>query len=133
MLSDQLQFKDIDMSKAAELVTATMATLCEFRSDGYRWDEVLKYTNEVANLYDIEIVSSFQQRRKQILPKWMEGSVVFETTGVREAISSRNELKVSIYLPIIDCMLTELRKKFSDTNMEIMQAIQSCNSNSAAF
>ena len=92
-----------------------------------------KYTNEVANLYDIEIVSSFQQRRKRILPKRMEGSVVFETTGVREAISSRNELKVSIYLPIIDCMLTELRRRFSDTNMEIMQAIQSCNPNSAAF
>ncbi len=55
MLSDQLQSKDIDMSKAAELVSATIESLNEFRSDDCRWDQVFQYTNEVAALYNIDI------------------------------------------------------------------------------
>ena len=51
-LSDQLQSVNIDMAKAADLVTATIATLQEFRSDS-AWNHLFKYVENVANLPEI--------------------------------------------------------------------------------
>ena len=40
------------MAKAADLVTATIATLQEFRSDS-AWNHLFKYVENVANLPEI--------------------------------------------------------------------------------
>ncbi len=134
MLSDSLQGKDMDMSKAAELVSATIETLLEFRNDDCRLNQILKYTNEVAALHDIDIASSIRPRRKQVPPRHLEDQVVFETTGVREGNdSSSNRLRTSIYLPILDCMLNEMRRRFSTKNLDLMKAIQSCSPASVNF
>ena len=56
-----------------------------------------------------------------------------ETTGVREHNSTYDQLKTSLYLPIIDCMLFELNQRFTSHNLDIMRAIQSCNLQSSSF
>ena len=129
-LSDQLQLKDIDMSKAAELVSATMEILCDFRND-YCWEQIVQHTKQVAVANHVNIYSS-RPRRTQSAPQRFCDSVVMETTGLREDISYE-QLKTSIYLPLIDCLLSEMNRRFSSDNLSIMQAMQSCHPKSSTF
>ena len=86
-LSDQLQCKDTDMAKAAELVSATIETLNDFRSEN-RWDQVFKYTTEVSKLYSIDISSSSCPRRTRVTPIRLGDDIILETAGVREDTSN---------------------------------------------
>ena len=52
-LSDQLQSSTIDMAKAADLVSATVGILQEYRTDS-KWEEVFKYVQDVASLHNID-------------------------------------------------------------------------------
>ena len=50
-LSDQLQSTKMNMAKAADLVTASIATLQEFCNDeDEEWDKLYKYVTDVAKL-----------------------------------------------------------------------------------
>ena len=111
------------MSKAAELVSATMEILCDFRND-YCWEQIVQHTKQVAVANHVNIYSS-RSRCTQSAPQRFCDSVVMETTGLREDISYE-QLKTSIYPPLIDCLLSEMNWWFSSDNLSIMQAMQSC-------
>ena len=116
------------------MVSGTIETLSEFRGDE-RWGQVVQYTKEVAELHDIDITSSICPRRTRVAPRRLEDDIIMETTGVREDNITYDQLKTSIYLPVIDCMymLSELNERFSNHNLDTMQAIQSCNPHSPSF
>lgn len=131
-LSDQLQSKDIDISKAVELVSATIETLQEFRDKESRWDEIVKYTQDVVELHDIHTLSS-HPRRRRVASRRHADAIILETTGVRDNDVTYEGLRRSIYIPIIDCMLSELNQRFAGHTLDIMQAIQSCNPKASSF
>ena len=43
------------------------------------------------------------------------------------------DYKVSLYFPVLDCFLLELKQRFTDKNMEIMKAIHACQPMSNNF
>ena len=121
-LSDQLQSRSIDMAKTADLVCATISILKELRTD-CKWEQVFKYVQDVAMLYNIPIEIARPQLSRQ-QPKKYISRIVMETTGSRETSTSSERLKVSVYFPILDAMLSELNRRFADKNLEYMKAIQ---------
>ena len=56
-----------------------------------------------------------------------------ETTGSREAVMTGEHLKISIYFPILDSMLSEIDCRFAEKNLEHMRAIQACSPRSPNF
>ena len=46
-----------------------------------------------------------------------------EYTGSRECMSTNDDYKVNVYLPILDSFLLELKERFTTRNMKIMKAI----------
>ena len=40
---------------------------------------------------------------------------------------------LSLYFPVLDSFLAELRRRFDDKNMDVMHAIQACNPQSKYF
>ena len=126
-LSDQLQSPHTDMAKAADLVTATMETLQQFRSDE-EWNKLYKYVVDVASLHNIEIAPLRSQRQRK-MPKRFEDVIILESTGSRET----DDYKISLYFPVLDAMISELCSRFEDKNVQIMRAIQCCNPNSMHF
>ena len=124
-LSDLLQSQHCDLAKATDLVSATIETLDEFRSDS-SWQHLFDYAQQVAELHDIP-VHSLQPKRHTRLPSRFDDSVVLESTGSRVCISTNNEYKVDVYLPILDSFLGELKERFSTRNVKIMKAIQACS------
>ena len=130
-LSDQLQSIQIDMAKAADLVSATIDTVKEFRSDT-EWGKVFKYVQDVATLHHIDVSTSRPQRQRQV-PRRLEDGFVLDTTGSRDVLSTSEQFKISVYFPILDAMLSELDHRFTDKNLELMRAIQACHPQSIHF
>ena len=111
MLSDQLQCKDLDMPKAARLVSSTIEVLAEFRKDSNHWDHIVQYANKVATLHIP--VAPIHPRHVCAVPASLQDHILSETVGAREENYSSNHLKVAIYFPVIDCMLNESKNRFS--------------------
>ena len=86
------------MAKAADLVTATIATLQEFRSDS-AWNHLLKYVEDVAVLPEICVTPQRLQRSRQ-LPRRLESGIVLESVGSREIqqVSSSGYLFIFLFL-----------------------------------
>ena len=57
------------------------------------------------------------------------------STGVRDVVSSSlsQQLKVTLFPPVLDVMLSELERRFSDKNLMHMRAIQACAPGSPHF
>ena len=128
-LSD-LQSQQCDLAKAVDLVSATIETLEEFRSDA-SWSHLFSYVKQVVELNEIAI-TEYHQKRQGRLPSRFEG-VVLESVGSRESMSTSDEYKVKVYFPILDSVFAELKERFNFQNGEIMKAIQACNPQSNSF
>jgi len=72
-------------------------------------------------------------RRRRNLPERLQSSVVETSVGHRAEISDRESFRVQIVLPVIDCIVSELRRRFSDQACDIMQGIQALNPTAADF
>ena len=55
------------------------------------------------------------------------------TTGSREAMETSEHFKISLYIPILDAIISELHSRFDDKNLDLMTAIQCCNPSSLQF
>lgn len=130
-LSDQLQSSSIDMAKAADLVRATIGILRDIRTDS-KWEQLFKYVQDVASLHNIHAEAPRSQRSRQ-LPRRYEDGLVMETTGSREGLVTSEHLKISIYFPVLDAMLSELDRRFAEKNLEHMKSIQACSPSSPNF
>ena len=132
-LSDQLQSREMDLAKAADLVLATVSTLKEFRSDN-QWNQIYKYVKDVADLHGICVEISRPCRRKQ-MSRRLQDVIVLESTGVRDVISPSlsDHFRTTLYLPVLDAMLSELERRFSDKNLMHMRAVQACAPRSPHF
>ena len=129
--SDQLQSSSIDMAKAADLVCATVGILQDFRTDS-KWEQLYKYVQDVASLHNIQTEVPRPQRSRQ-LPRRYDDGLVMETIGSRDGFMTSEHLKVSVYFPILDAMLSELDRRFAEKNLEHMRSIQVCSPRSPNF
>ena len=130
-LSDLLQSAKIDLGKASNLVIATIDTVEIFRSDS-EWEKVSAYSKNVAEQHDVPLDSPIQGRRTREPPRRYDDGVIFTSTGSRGTCMEL-DYKVSLYYPILDCFLAELKQRFTDKNQEIMIAIHACQPTSNKF
>ena len=92
----------------------------------------MAYSKNVAEQHDVPLDSPIQGRRTREPPRRYDDGFIFTSTGSRD---TRMELdyKVSLYYPILDCFLAELKQRFTDKNQEIMIAIHACQPTSNKF
>ena len=128
-LSDQLQSKKIDLAAASDLIISTIDTLKKFRSDE-AWDHTFNYITDVAKLHDIEIEEKRRRKRPQ---KQVTDFISDSTQGYRDPLNSSQYLKVTVYFPVLDHIISEMNRRFSSMQLCIMKALQSCNPNSSHF
>ena len=102
------------MAKAADLVTATMETLQQFRSDE-EWSKLYKNVKDVASLHNIEIapLRNTRPQHQRTMPKRFEDAIILESTGSRE-MATNEDYKTSLYFPVLDAMISELHSRFED-------------------
>ena len=117
-LSDVLQSTTINLAKAAELVSSTLDTLQLFRSD-QEWEKLYKYVTDAAALHDISIIPPRPQRNRQ-MPRRLRDGLVLEATGARDTLTTSQQFKISLYYPILDAIIAEMKKRFDDKNISTL-------------
>ncbi len=79
MLSDLLQSRSCDLAKASDLVSGTIETIEEYRSDTF-WEHLYSYVQDVAKLCAIPLSCLDERRRQTRVPSRLDQSVVLEST-----------------------------------------------------
>ena len=132
-LSDVLQSAGLDLAKAADLVSGTIETLEDLRTDNY-WDRLFAYIESVAKLHSIDIIGHRPSRKRKHPSRLCNTDVVIlESTGSSEALTTSQQFKVGLHYPILDAFLMELNHRFSGKNVELMRAIHACNPQCSQF
>ena len=106
-LSDHLQSAKTDLAKASELIEATLEILQSFRTDT-EWDKHYKYITDAASLFDIAVMP-LRPRRSRQLPQRLWDAIVLESHGLGKASSTSHDIKISVYYPILDSILSEIK------------------------
>ncbi|XP_041856904.1 zinc finger MYM-type protein 1-like [Melanotaenia boesemani] len=130
-LSDMLQSKTVDYAKAVELIEALKETLVTYRSQtsfDEMWTEIL----DLCKQSNIDITQRKSKRPRQTT-KVLQGSVINSTLGQHVVPDSKDTFCVSVYYPVLDNMIEEIGRRFSNTNCNIMQGVQALNPSSPTF
>ena len=133
-LSDQLQSSIVDLYRASELVLATKIMLQHFRTYEY-WKQVYQYAADVAKLHSIPEVCDDdpvkQRRRKR--PARLEDSIITESVGSRELITTSEHFKTRLYFPVVDQFIVEMSKRFDHSNDIVLKGVAACSPSSSVF
>ena len=49
------------------------------------------------------------------------------STGHRESVNSSESLKTNIYFPVLDHILSEIDRRFTQTNLDLLKSLQACH------
>ena len=91
-----------------------------------------KYITEVATIHNIEV----QVLRQHGGPHRVNTFVSFECTAStchRESLNSSVSLKTNIYFPVLDHILSDIDRRFTQTNLDFMKSLQACHPSSSNF
>jgi hypothetical protein len=137
-LSVTLQSPHLDLGRAVLLVDALKGELQEFRrnvdstEDGGLHELYAAAENQCRDI-DIDTTLTAARSRRRKLPERLQSAYVDTSVGNRSEISSRDIFKIEIVLPIIDCLVSELNRRFSEQACDVMQGIQALNPSGDIF
>ena len=124
-LSDALQWSELDLAYAVCLISSVGDKLSQSRSNtawNKLWEEAVAFSNQ----HNISIPKERSSRAASV-PRRLDDCVVTVTLGHRSSLSSEEEYQCHVYYPIIDRVLGELKRRFSESNKDIMTAVQACS------
>lgn len=129
LLSDMLQSQTVDLSRAVDLVNALVQILKDQRQESFfdkLWDETLNICEQCDS-------ATSEAKRQKMLSSRLSGYCTLSTVGQREVERDKDMFRTSFFYPVIDSMLNELNRRFSNTNCELKRSIQSLSPQSDAF
>lgn len=129
LLSDMLQSQTVDLSRAVDLVNALVQTLKDHRQESF-FDKLL---DEALNICEQCESATSEAKCQKMLSSRLSGYCTLSTVCQREVERDKDMFRTSFFYPVIDSMLNELNRRFSNTNCELMRSIQSLSPQSDAF
>lgn len=130
-LSDMLQSETADFTRAVELIEALQETLVQYHSQA-SFEEMWSQTLDSCQPSNIDI-SQRKPKRPRQTTKVLQDTVIHSTLGQHVVPDSKHHFSVSVYYPGLDKMTGETGRRFSNTNGNIMQAVQALNPSSPTF
>lgn len=119
-LSDALQSSNLDLGLAFDLVEALVQTLkgC-LRTETY-FGELWKEVIHTAEQYNIETDPA--PRRQKIFDRRFDGHIVMNQLGGCPQ-QKKDNFRTGLFYPVLDHMLTEISRRFSKQNCQMMRGI----------
>ena len=130
-VSTQLQADSTDLTVAAELVQTLLTTLKDTRADGEFVDNIDSDARSLCAKCKIDCI--LQRRRARRMPRRYDNSLTDESVGHRTAIDTLEAFRLHIYLPVIDCIIGELERRFSDSSLTVMLGVQALTPKHSSF
>lgn len=132
IVSNQLQSSSADLSAAADLVKNLISSFKENREETGTFISTLFFkAEEQCRNCNIEPVLAKQRVRK--MPRRFDCSAVDESVGHRSEVDTQTAFRQHIYYPVIDCIISELARRFSDHSLTVMIGIQALTPKHKSF
>ncbi|MEQ2248627.1 hypothetical protein ILYODFUR_020894 [Ilyodon furcidens] len=122
-----LQSSTLDLASAVYLVGALQDTFQDYRNEKY-FGELWKEVEDLAEQSKIGVQAN--KIHPRISSSFLD-SLVMSTVGQRNC--DDEGFPRSLFNQVIDCLITELKRRFSKKGCEIMLGVQSLNPKSAVF
>ena len=117
-VSRQLQDKQTDLGKAAQLISLISENLVNIRNSNL----TELYSDSILELYkkcNISLTISCKWRK----PKQLDEFIVLEFTGKRSTTSSSSDIYINIFYLILHSFINELDNRFSNESLVIFRDI----------
>lgn len=128
-LSDILQSPQLDLGTAVTLVDSLVDTLESYR-EGSLFNDIWDNTLTLTEQCNISATPSGRQVRPSSL---LEGHYLFTPIVQRQERTEKESFRTGSFIPVIDVLLSEVKRRFSKENCVIMKGIQALNPCSAIF
>lgn len=132
-LSNMFQQDDVDLSEASNLAAVVMEELEDMRNKEEAIDQIWEEVREVVGSCEEDLAPAPRPRRAPQPSRQMEGYLVLEATGQREHATPKVEFRVNFMFPVLDRMLHELKRRFSDQNQDLLRGIDALSPSSRNF
>ena len=133
IVSDYLQKPDSDLGSSCLLVESLVNYLMEFRNIPNKFEDLLKEVELCAQKNNIQLPhETVKETRIRKFPKQFSSYLTEVTTSESRKISNNTDIKTMIFFPVLDRMVSELNRRFSDNNA-ILTGISSLNPKCNSF
>jgi len=133
IVSDYLQKPDSDLGSSCLLVESLINYLMDLRNTPNKFEDLLKEVELYAQKNNIQLPNeTVKETRFRKLPKQFSSYLTEVATAENRKISNYNDIKTMIFFPVLDRMVNELNRRFSDNNA-ILTGISSLNPKSDSF
>lgn len=133
---DMMQSPNVDCGRASEIIQNLKDELQVMRSsdDNNKFRQIWQKATDLATR--CRISTEFGETRpvqKRILPDRLKDSLATEQIVEQRTKTTRDLIRLHVYYPILDVIITELDRRFSNENCAIMTGIQALNPGSPVF
>ena len=123
-LSTALQSSTIDISESVRLVTSMITSMSDLREKPSTWIDIWNEVLTMCSTHDITIEGPHSQtgKRKKTVreaPDYYYTS----STGHREEVVTSETIRVEFFIPVVDRILSELRRRFSDESLAVVGSL----------
>lgn len=129
VLSDHLQSAQLQLASAVDLVKTVMSALQEKRSEK-EWGNIWQEAGDIGKSFGISFPTDTRPRAQ---PQHLQEFVVNSSIGYRQKNLSSDEFRRNIYLPVIDTLLQEITRRFSNTACSIFKGSSALNPSDVTF
>lgn len=123
VVSNLLQSSSIDLSTAVELTSNLLTCMKEIRQSDDYLNNICQSAKKLCNECNITSALNTSCRTRK-LPARFACSVVNETVGHTSVIDTETAFRQHVFLPILDCINSELERRFSAEANTLMVGIQ---------
>ena len=132
--SNMLQGTSLDLSKASDVVDTLKEDLQEYRNDETRLDSLWQAIIHLSDDCCVEIPTNVTtNKRRTQAPGHLQDSLLTTNRVQHRSNSTKDAFRVNVFYPILDCINSELCRRFASVNCNIMRGVQCLNPQSGKF
>lgn len=130
LLSDHLQSPELELCSAIDLVHTVISELEGKRTEN-EWEKVWKEAVSICEEHGISTKPDVIRKRSK--PRHFEAFVITSTHGDRSKLTESQDFRSHIYFQVIDQIVNELKRRFSDTVCHILKGVSALNPQNKSF
>jgi hAT family C-terminal dimerisation region len=122
----------IDYGSAAQLISSVITQFENMRNEeSFKliYNDALKLARD----NNINLEETTRARRQTNIPIRFHDSIITGTMGHREKADNEEKFRQIIYYSALDCILVELKARFSEESMQLSRSISALNPESLSF
>lgn len=136
--SNILQAPKLDLAKATDVVELLKDRMKEYRTEEERFHSIWQDTIDLAEHCKIKTPEDGEQitrrnKRKSSAPARLEDSVLTAPVVEHRRGNTKDAFRIEVFYPILDNIISELDRRFSNENCNIMRGIQALSPESDGF